>query len=99
MGWEKDGATKTVTFFCEGVERGSECLRNSVYTVVSIPPNASVFAACWQQAEAAGWRSFKKRGRDWEYFCKECAADAETAYHEHNRQEQERERIKARNAY
>jgi hypothetical protein len=57
------------------------------------------FVGAWAGAQELGWRSFKRRGRPWDYFCEECALDAETAHREYNRQEQERERIKARNAY
>ena len=46
-----------------------------------------------------GWVSFKRVGRPWDYFCKGCAQDAATAHRRYNEQENERERIKARNAY
>ncbi len=88
MSWEKDETG--ITFYCDT----PDC--NSVLTV---PPGTD-FISCWKDANARiGWVSFKRAGRPWDYFCPRCAADAATAHREYNRQEQERERIKARNSY
>lgn len=90
MGWERDDADASVTFFCDSLDCKS----------VLIYPSGTSFVECWNDASThMNWRSFKRMNRPWEYFCAGCAADAETAYHEHNKQEQERERIKARNSY
>lgn len=93
MGWEKDEAACSVTFFCDG----QNCERSRTYNE-PLPNHISVFAGCWQRAEADGWRSFKQVGRNWRYFCKGCADAAEQEHHDYNAAEHERERVKERNA-
>lgn len=63
------------------------------------PERLSDFAVCFAAVTGLGWRSFKRRNADWQYFCPKCVVAAEAAQRKHNEQENERERIKARNAY
>jgi hypothetical protein len=95
MTWEK---TETdVAFYCDSIECGAVSMYNINKTRNDHPnPGISDFAACWGRASFNGWRSFKYR--NWEYFCPKCAPAAEVTHQEHQRQEAERERIKARNA-
>jgi hypothetical protein len=104
MSWDK--SDDCITFYCDS----AECDRNTSVTISSArtcnghltvtppPPTASDFAFCWFHAKRHGWVSFKRNGQPWTYHCKECAAQAEHDHQEHQRNEAERERIKARNA-
>jgi hypothetical protein len=54
--------------------------------------------ACLRLAKEAGWKSEKHVGYAWQHFCPDCGdAAAEEAKHRREA-EQERERIKQRNA-
>jgi hypothetical protein len=100
MSWEKTTGEKLgqtiVTFYCDS----PDCDVAGLFDV--LPPGekplVSEFADCWKAAQEAGWRSFKRAGKPWDYFCPKCAADAEVAHRRYNQEEAERERIKERNA-
>ena len=92
MSWEKDEVG--VTFFCDALD----CKSVLTYPVAASPSGTS-FADCWRDASTRmSWRSFKRTGRPWDYFCPGCAPAAEEAQRRYNQEEQERERIKALNA-
>ena len=96
MAWEKDETG--ITFYCDT----PDCKSVLICPATASPPAppGTDFIPCFQYAkEQLGWVSFKRIGRPWDYFCKGCAADAATAHRRYNEQENERERIKARNAY
>lgn len=95
MAWEKTNAN--VTFYCDTPDCDSYEIVSS--RVLFGSPNNSTFAACWQRVQSIGWRSFKRGGRPWTYHCSACALSAAESHREYNRREQERERIKAQNAY
>ena len=98
MSWEK--GESEVVFFCDGPDCEVTDLFNIAETriITSSAPSSSDFAVCWGRAQGVGWRSFKKGGRPWEYFCAKCAPAAEEAQRRHNELENERERIRQRNA-
>lgn len=98
MAWDK--SETSVVFYCDSPSCDVTDTFNIAQTreTSAAPDKGSDFAQCWQRAQGVGWRSFKRGGRPWEYFCPKCGPDAEIAHREYNRQEQERERIKARNA-
>ena len=101
MSWEK--SETGITFYCDT----PDCKSTLIYPAAASPPGVDFtgppgvdFIPCFADAKARmGWVSFKRIGRPWDYFCKGCAADAATAHRRYNEQENERERIKARNAY
>jgi len=99
MSWWKQGETEII-FACDAIPECGEVLETDIATIRAEYPNPHVsdFAACWRKAQLMGWRSFKRGSRPWDYFCPKCAIDAETAHRRYNEQENERERIKARNA-
>jgi hypothetical protein len=94
MAWEK---TETgITFCCDT----PDCKSVLLYDIDKPSPAPGVdFIQCFTDAKTHGWVSFKRIGRPWDYFCKGCALDAATAHRRYNEQENERERIKARNSY
>lgn len=96
MSWEKTDAN--VTFYCDSPECDATQILNIAATREEYPNDALPdFVVCWRRAQLKfGWRSFKYR--NWEYFCSKCGPAAEVAHVEHQRQEEERERIKAYNA-
>lgn len=101
MTWERNGDNTRIIFWCDMLT----CEHEAIFDIVSTragagaPERLSDFAVCFAALNGLGWRSFKRAGRDWQYFCPQCGPAAETAHQEYNRQVQERERIKARNAY
>ena len=95
MSWEKDETG--ITFYCDT----PDCKSVLICPATASPPAppGTDFIPCFTYAkEHMGWVSFKRIGRPWDYFCKNCAQDAATAHRRYNEQENERERIKARNA-
>jgi hypothetical protein len=96
MSWQKDDAG--ITFYCDMPDCKSVLTYPAAASSLGIP--GTDFIKCFADAKARlGWVSFKRIGRPWDYFCKGCALDAATAHRRYNEQENERERIKARNAY
>jgi len=95
MSWIADG--RTITFTCDSCPEGLESTE-SVNAEYYAKPSESDFAAAWRIVQRpGGWRSFKRTGHSWTYHCAKCAPQAESEHAEHNRNEAERERIKARN--
>ena len=95
MSWEK--SETGITFYCDAPDCKS--VLNYNIDAPSDTPGAD-FIRCFADAKARkGWASFKRIGRPWDYFCKGCIPDAEKAHRRYTEQENERERIKARNAY
>jgi hypothetical protein len=94
MSFEKDATG--ITFYCDT----SDCESVLTYDIsVSSGPPGTDFIACLADAkERFGWVSLKRIGRPWDFFCKNCALGAAIAHSRFNEQENERERIKARNA-
>ena len=98
MIWQKDDAG--ITFYCDM----PDCKSVLIYPDPLLSPAAASsgddFIPCLADAKARlGWVSFKRVGRPWDYFCKGCAPNAETAHRRYSEQENERDRIKARNAH
>ena len=95
MSWEK--SETGISFYCDT----PDCKSTLIYPAAASPPAPPGvdFIPCFADAKARmGWVSFKRIGRPWDYFCAGCAVDAATAHRRYNEQENERERIKARNA-
>lgn len=84
MSWEKHETS--VAFYCDG----PECNQN-----ISA---AADFVPAWIAVQNSGWRSFKKVGQPWQYFCPKCAPAAEEAQRKYRESENERDRIRSRNA-
>ena len=106
MAWEQgqnSAGADYVMFTCDSPDCNDGKGRNvslspEAFRNADTPAHVTNFAVCWTHIQTKGWRSFKRGGRPWEYFCPACAPAAEAAQREYNRQEAERERIKARNA-
>lgn len=95
MSWER-GSTG-LAFYCDALD----CKSTLIYPAAVSPwfPPGSSFVECWKDASTrAGWRSFKRAGHPWGYFCPQCGSVAGMAHRQRNMEEQERERIKKRNA-
>lgn len=60
--------------------------------------SGSDFAVAHAHVVSKGWRSLKRVGQPWSDFCPGCVPQAERDHNEHKRREEQRERIKARNA-
>ena len=104
MSWWKNDETEIV-FACDAMPNGVTTCESlltlntkDARAATDVPAHVSDFAVCWKHAQAVGWRSFKKGGRPWEYFCVKCVPAAEEAQRQHNEQETEREKAKRRNA-
>ena len=95
MSWEKDETG--ITFYCDTPDCKSVLICPSTARRRHPPGTDSFHALPMPRNTWGGCRS-SASGRPWDYFCKNCAQDAATARRRYNEQENERERIKARNA-
>lgn len=97
MPWHK--SDEAVTFECDTCDLIVDCDTKTVRDTAE-QPNAqdSDFAICWRYMQGIGWRSFKREGRLWAYHCPTCGPQAEVEHGDHRRLEDERERIRSRNA-
>lgn len=85
MAWDRPDET-TIAFECDG-----ECGKKLSFI-------SSDFGSCWRKVQEIGWRGFKRTGRDWSHICPDCVPAAEAVHSDHKRMEDERDRIRARNA-
>jgi|ERR1019366_3619715 hypothetical protein len=99
MAWDKPDAS-TIAFECDSCSEAIECdietIRAECFTVTD--DKSSDFAVCWRHVQGLGWRSFKRTGRNWTYYCVTCIPAAEAAHKQHNIDEATRDRIKAKNS-
>lgn len=98
MAWVKSSDDKTVGFTCDTCAKPVNCNVETVRATAQPEPETSDFIMCWRYLQAVGWRSFKRTGYDWSYHCVRCSPAAEAEHREYRRLENERDRIRARNA-
>jgi hypothetical protein len=61
--------------------------------------HADSFAKAWLEVkEKYGWASFKRTGHQWTYYCAACAEEGRQANEEAKLHDEERERMRKRNA-
>ena len=98
MSWDMDTASGVITFYCDTCQESHVVnIANARASTTRREPFPNLLP-CWDIAHARGWVSFKRIGYAWTYHCPACADQAAADHAEWNKQEQERERIKERNA-
>jgi hypothetical protein len=96
MPWNK--ADETITFECDTCDVVVDCDIKTVRATAQPSDYETDFAVCFRYMRGIGWRSFKRSGRAWSYHCTACGPQAEVEHNDHRRLEDERDRIRSRNA-
>ena len=87
-----------VIFECDSCDVVVDCDVATIRSTAHPTAHDTDFSLCYRYMQGIGWRSFKRTGRPWSYHCPTCSPQAESEHRDHQRLENERDRIKTRNA-
>lgn len=88
----------TIVFLCDGCDEVAEFSSDGKKIPMFDMEGKPAYGACWTVIEAEGWITQKRIGKTWEHFCDTCAPAAEREAQKRAFQEQQRERLKSKNA-